>query len=106
MEREKGFESGLSPAFSDTYATIQNAQENSTRPPDASGRVGTETLGGDTGRGAAGLPVVTPELFLEAGLIVAVRASRALAGSFVVEEFLRQAVRQVAALHGTSVNHG
>jgi hypothetical protein len=48
---------------------------------------------------------MTPGLFLEAGLIVAERASRALAGPSVVEEFLRQAVRQVAALGGTSVNH-
>ncbi|WP_160309045.1 hypothetical protein [Anaeromyxobacter sp. PSR-1] len=55
------------------------------------------------------MPIVTPELFLEAGLIVAKRASRALAEASLVEEFLRQAVRQVTAIRGTasaSANHG
>lgn len=106
MEREKGFESVVSPAVSGTYVTPQKAAQGPSRPLDASVHVRTETVGGDTGTGAVGLPFVKPGLFLEAGLIVAERASRALAEPSVVEELLWQAVRQVAALRGTSVSSG
>ena len=106
MEREEGFESVISRTVSETYGAPEKLPEGSSRPPDASVHVRRETFGGDTGTDAAGLPLVTPGLFLEASLIVAERACRALAGPSVVEEFLRQAVRQVAALRATSVNHG
>jgi hypothetical protein len=69
----------------------------------------TEHVEGDTENRVDGLPSVTPELFLKAGLILAERASRAFAGPSVLEELLRKAVRQVTALPrsaSASVNHG
>lgn len=108
MEREKGFESGISRAVSAAYVTPEDAPRSPSQPPDASGHVSTETLGGDTEAGAPGLPVVTPELFLEPGLIAAERASRSFSIPSLVEEVLHQAVRQVTVLRGSAskgVNH-
>jgi hypothetical protein len=98
MEREKGFESVVSRGVSGTYATLENSLAGSTRPLDASGRVATETVAGDTVSGAHGLPSVTPDLFLAAGFIVADLASRSLAEPSILEQVLRRAVHQAAAL--------
>lgn len=98
MEREKGFESVVSRGVSGTYAPPENAPQSSTRPPDASVRVTTQTLAGYTGSNEGALPIVTPEMFLEAGLIVADRAMRAAPGPFEIEDALRRAVQQAKAV--------
>lgn len=98
MEREKGFEPVVSPGVSGTYATPENAPQSSTRHPDASVHVTTQTLAGYTGSNMGALPIVTPEVFLEAGLIVADRATRAAAGPFEIEDALRRAVQQAKAV--------
>jgi hypothetical protein len=98
MEREKGFESGITHGFSGTYVAPENAPESPSRPLDASIHVSTEHEGGDTASGRRAVPRPCPELFLEAGLIVADRAVRALAGRPAVEEIVHRAVRHAAAL--------
>ena len=57
-------------------------------------------VGGDIEPGVGALPTVTPELFLEAGLIVAERASLTLAEVSPIEDLLRQAVLQANASRG------
>ncbi len=64
------------------------------RPPDASVHVTTQTLAGYTGSNTGALPIVTSELFLEAGLILAYRATCAAGGPFELEDVLRRAVQQ------------
>jgi len=108
MERGKGFECEVSRMFSASYVTLENASESPSQQADASVRVSRKTLGGDTARSDGGLPAVTPDLFLEAGLVVAGRAAHALMGHSLLESYLRQAVRQSTALRGTtstSVSH-
>lgn len=82
--------------------TPVNAPEGCTRPPDASVNVRTGTVGCDTGSAAHALPLPAPELFLEAGFIVAVRAAVAAASLPVLEGIVRQAVHHVVALRGHS----
>jgi hypothetical protein len=95
MEREKGFEPEITHRFSGTYAAPENAPEVPSQPPDASVHVSTETDGGDT-RGALALP--TPELFLEAGFIVATRAANASAGEPALVGIVHRAVQHAMAL--------
>jgi hypothetical protein len=97
----EGFEPGISRAVSGAYAATENALQSSSQPPVASVHVFTETVGGDTENDVTHLPTVTPELFLEAGLIVAERASRKLADVSLIEDLLRQAVQQATASGGT-----
>jgi hypothetical protein len=96
MEREKGFESVVSRAVSDTYAAPESAPEGSTQPHDASVHVRTGLHASDTLEQA--LPSPTPDLFIDAGIIVADRASRAHATASTVEDILRRAVRHAAVL--------
>ncbi len=98
MEREKGFESVVSLAVSGTYAALAKAPEGSTRPPDASVHVATGTVAGNTGGGVDGLPVVTPDLFLAAGLTVADRAVQAHPDALTVADVVRRAVQQAQVL--------
>jgi hypothetical protein len=101
MEREKGFEPGISPALSSTYVTTEDAPESPSQPPDASVHVSTDTDAGDTQRASVGLPTVTPELFLEAGFIVAGRALRAPDDQSALEQVLRRTFEHVASLRHT-----
>ena len=100
MEREKGFESELSPAFSQLYVTSDGDARSSTRPPDASRHVSTQLHAGDTAKLPSALPSLTPDLFIAAGLIVADRAAASNAERSRVEEILRLAVDQAIALRG------
>jgi hypothetical protein len=100
LEREKGFEPGITHAFSDTYAAPKSAQESSTRLPDASVRVSTEFDAGDTRDGDRCLPVLTPDLFINAGVIVAEHAGSEHVERTKVEEILRRALDQAAAASG------
>ncbi len=79
------------------------------RPPDASVQVSTETVAGDSAGAAAGLPSVTADLFLAAGVMLADLATRSLASPAVTEDILRRAVQQAGVLFAAStqpVNHG
>jgi hypothetical protein len=98
MEREKGFEPGISRAVSETYATPEDAPESPMQSPDASSRVSTELVGGDTRDAGSALPVPTPEMFLHAGFIVADRAARANAGKPVLDVIVHRAVQLAVAL--------
>ncbi len=98
MEREKGFEPGITHGFSVTYTTPENAPESSSRPLDASSNVPTEHVRGDTRRISTALPPPTPEMFLQAGFIVADRAARALSGKPVLDGIFHRAVQHAVAL--------
>ena len=98
MEREKGFESGIIPAFSRTYEAPDLHPGSSTKPPDASGRIATATDAGDVPGPFSPLPAPSPELFIAAGVAAAENAARAGAPRSAVEEILRRAVDQAAAL--------
>jgi hypothetical protein len=98
MEREKGFESVVSHGVSCTYATLEKAPEGSTRPPEGSVRVHTETFGGDTSNDVDGLPIVTPELFIVAGMTLAQRATQFGAAPLTVQGILGRAVQQAVAV--------
>jgi hypothetical protein len=100
MEREKGFESASLRVLSLLYAGADPAPQGSTRPPDASGRVATELDGGDSREPEPRLLAPTPDLFIAAGAIAAERAARGQAPRVQVEEILRRAVDQAAALRG------
>ncbi len=91
MEREKGFESRISPDVSGAYVDPENAPESRSQPPDAWVHVSTELIEGDTGSAVSALPLPAPELFFEAGFIVAGRAARAAAGQPVLEGIVRRA---------------
>jgi hypothetical protein len=103
MEREKGFESQALPVFTRPYDTSDGDAPSSTRPPDASGSVETEAQGGDDRSCLRQLPVPTAELFITAGVVIAGRAARERASKSTVEEILRRAVDQSAALRGEAV---
>jgi len=100
MEREKGFESPAIPAFSRPYAAPDLHQRSSTKPADASGRVATAPGAGDTQGPSSPLPAPSPELFIAAGVAAADNAARTGAPRSAVEEILRRAVDQAAALRG------
>lgn len=102
-EREKGFDlSARSPVFSRPYENPENAPEDSTRPADASVHVPTEIIAGDSAGGPAGLPSVTPDLFLAAGAIVAHLVLGSSAPPAVVGGVLRRAVQQAGVLRKSS----
>jgi hypothetical protein len=100
LEREKGFESAANPVFSRTYDTTEGDARGSTRPADASGRVATELQEGDDRGVPSPLPTPTSELFITAGAIVAEQAARDHAAWIKVQEILRRAVDQAAAVRG------
>jgi hypothetical protein len=73
------------------------------RPPDASGHVSTELVGGDTGSAVSPLPLPSPELFLEAGFTLVHRAVSVGVGAPVLEGIMRRAVQHADALrHGAA----
>ncbi len=98
MEREKGFEPGVFAGFSRLHETPDLHSRSSTIPADASGRVAIAVHAGDTQERSSPLPDPSPELFIAAGIAVAEGASRAGAPRSAVEEILRRAVDQAAAL--------
>ena len=98
MEREKGFESPAIPAFSRPYAAPDLHQRGSTNPADASGRIATAPHADDVQGLSAPLPAPPPELFIAAGIAAADNAARTAAPRSAVEEILRRAVDQAAAL--------
>ena len=100
MEREKGFESPASPVFSRPYAAPYVDAGGPRNPPDASGRIATEPDAGDVQRLSSPLPAPAPELFIAAGAAAADGAARTGATRSAVEEILRRAVDQAAALRG------
>ena len=101
--RPRGFESEGSPVFSDGYGTAQGDDRGATRPADASVQVRTKHHDDDVQSGSRLLPSPTAEQFIVAGAVVAERASRGRAGRWQVEEILRRAVDQAAALRGEAV---
>jgi hypothetical protein len=98
LEREKGFESQIDPGFSRAYETIDGDNRGSTERSDASRRVPTSPDAGDTREDPAALPSPTPEMFITAGAILAERAARERAEPSTVQEILRRAMDQAAAL--------
>lgn len=100
MEREKGFEPGVIAGFSRLHETPDLHSQSSTKPSDASGRIATAPDAGDIQERSSPLPAPSPELFIAAGVTVAEGASRAGAPRSAVEQFLRRAVDQAAALRG------
>jgi hypothetical protein len=99
-EREKGFESGLSIGFSSLFLDRKSDRECVTGPDDASGRVATSTEASDVPCTSPSLPEVSPELFFAAGALAAANAARAEGTRSRVEEILRRAVDQAAAVRG------
>ncbi len=100
MEREKGFESPAIPVISRLYAAPDLHPRSSTKPADASGRIATAPDAGDIQERSSPLPAPSAELFIAAGIAVAEGASRAGAPRSAVEQLLRRAVDQAAALRG------
>lgn len=98
LEREKGFEPGISPDVSGTYAAPLNASQSPTRPLDASAQVETDTFEHDTGEELRALPDVAAELFVEAGFNVALRATVGGVSAPALERIVRRAVEQATAL--------
>ena len=95
LEREKGFESPANPVFSRPYAAPYVDAGGPRNPPDASGRVATARDAGDV---QPPLPAPSPELFIAAGIAAADGAARTGATRSAVEEILRRAIDQAAAL--------
>jgi len=98
MEREKGFESAKNPVISGTYECSRSDAEGSREPPEASDRVAKAP---EEHRGEwtpSSLPTPSPDLFLVAGAVAADRAALSHAAPADVEQILKRAVEQAAAL--------
>jgi hypothetical protein len=91
LEREEGFDPGVITGFSRLHEPPDFHSQSSTKPADASGRIATERDAGDIQERASPLPAPSPELFM---------AGRAGAPRSAVEEILKRAVDQAAALRG------
>jgi hypothetical protein len=100
MEREKGFETRIIPGFSRLHETPDLHSQSSTNRADASGRIAMAPDAGDIQERSSPLPAPSPELFIAAGVAAADGAVRAGAPRSAVEEILRRAVDQAAALRG------
>jgi hypothetical protein len=100
MEREKGFESQIPPVFSRLKTTIEGDIPGSTHDANASASSPSWIDEGDIREPGSPLPAPTGELFISAGALLADRAARDRAAKFRVEEILRRAVDQAAALGG------
>ncbi len=98
MEREKGFEPGVITGFSPLHETPDFHSQSSTKPADASGHVATERDAGDLREPSSPLPAASAELFITAGVALAESAARTGAPRPAVEEILKRAVDQAAAL--------
>ncbi len=98
MVTPTGLESGVFQVLSRLNTVADEAPQGSTRPPDASGRVATGLHGGDSREPEPALPEPTQDLFIAAGAIAAECAARGHAPRVQVEEILRRAVDQAAAL--------
>jgi hypothetical protein len=99
LEREKGFESPAFRVVSDTYATPDGDGRGSTRSLDASGRVATDLDASDA-EAVSALPALSPDLFITAGALAANHAAQSRWARSRIEELLRRAVDQAAALRG------
>jgi hypothetical protein len=82
------------------YAVGDDDGRDTTRPADASSDVSTAPHENDGRAGNGALPAPTADLFIMAGAVLADRASREHADQTGVEEILRRAVAQAAALRG------
>ena len=91
MEREKGFEPGVTPTFSSLHAGGDLPGEGSTRPPEA-------PLQGSSEPDTVTLPAPTVDLFVTAGAVCAERAARGEGSRVHIEDILRRAASQAAAL--------
>jgi hypothetical protein len=98
MVTRTGIESGFSPVISSRYGSSESDEKSSTEPSDASGRVATSLQASDVPSTPPPLPAPSPDLFLAAGAVVAEWAARRQETRSRVEEILRRAVEQAAAL--------
>jgi len=98
VEREKGFESGLIPGFSEPFRQRDGDSQHVSRPYDASGRVVTNTDAGCVHADSSRLPPVSQELFFAAGAALAARAAQRAETQSGVDEILRRAVDQASVL--------
>jgi len=97
-EREKGLESRLSLGYSEPFRPRDSDPRCVSQPPDASGRVVTSTDAGSVLLSSPSLPPVSQELFFAAGAALAARAAQRAQTHSRVDEILRRAVDQAAAL--------
>jgi hypothetical protein len=100
MEREKGFEPGVITGFSRLHESPDLHSQSSSERSDASGHVATERDAGDVRQPSSPLPAPSAELFIAAGVALAQSATRTGAAQPTIEEILKRAVDQAAALRG------